>query len=240
MRRTVIDWGVAGALAFLALVTASLIYSNNSRNSRFDADGVSTVAQYVSGETKWVKSNPDRPSRARHYATVYFDVNGARVKVRTRVTGDFLRAHEAGDEVPIRYLRDDPEKILLDPLYESRSLALAWMFLIFFALCLVVPILRRVLPTRKRSGTQVSRPGSRRKAGPLPIWLRIVSGVLMLGTFVSFFTLSVSLRYWVEEVTLPHLGWVSLPLAMVAMLIPPVGFGILNLGLIWLVQRRGF
>ena len=68
------------------------------------------------------------------------------------------------------------------------------------------------------------------------LWVAVV---LMLCALGSFFTLSIWLRYAVEAWALPHLGWVSLPLGMAAMLLPPAGFGLLTLGLIWGVQRFG-
>ncbi len=228
---------VSMVVALLFLVLAGLIYGKSGRTSEFDANGIAVAAVFVAGHTEWVKTQPDRSPRARHYATVRYDVEGVRHLAKARVTGDFLRAHDEGAQVTIRYLLSDPQSVAIDPLYESRSSAAAWMLLSFCALCLLVPFGRRFLPVKhlRPRVSRVAKP--RRKSGPLPKWLRVVSVLLMIATLISFFTLSVWLRYWVEEMTLPHIGWMSLPLAMIAMMIPPVGIGALNLALIWLAHR---
>ncbi|MBW4981031.1 DUF3592 domain-containing protein [Mameliella sp. CS4] len=238
---------VTGLMAFLFVVLVALVYSASSRAARFDRDGVETTAILVSVRTQRTQSQPEKPPRYRHYATVRFAVNGQVITSEAQVTLDFLRAHEPGAEVQVRYLRGAPETVLVDPLFESRGMALAWMFLMFFAGCLIWPLIRRWRARRVPAGevpdqvrderAQVAR--RRPKAGPLPRWVRVVSVLLMLCALGSFFTLSIWLRYAVEAWALPHLGWVSLPLGMAAMLLPPAGFGLLTLGLIWGVQRFG-
>ncbi|MBY6121411.1 DUF3592 domain-containing protein [Mameliella alba] len=236
---------VAGLIALLFLLLVTLIYSASSRAARFERDGVETTAVFVSGRTQRTQSQPEKPVRYRHYATVRYSVDGQVITTEAQVTGDFLRAHDPGAQVPVRYLRDEPDTVLVDPLFESRSLALAWMYLIFFAGCLIWPLIRRwrarreaggAVPDQVRDGPQQVT-HRRPKAGPLPRWVRWASALLMLCALGSFFTLSIWLRYAVEAWALPHLGWVSLPLGMAAMLVPPVGFGLVNFGLIWGVQR---
>lgn len=227
---------VAGLFALLFLVLLAMIYSASTRATRFERDGVDATAVFVSGRSQRTNTQPDKPPRLRYYATVRFEAAGRRIAVETQVTRDFLRAVEPGARIPLRYLPDDPRSIQLDPLFESRNMALAWMFLLFFAGCLIVPPVQRWRKTRRAESTP-PEPRVRPKAGPLPRWVRVVSVVLMICAAVSFFTLSIWLRYAVEAWALPHIGWVSLPLAMASMLVPPVGFGVANLAMIWGVQR---
>ncbi|MBY6113727.1 DUF3592 domain-containing protein [Mameliella alba] len=229
---------VAGLLALLFIVLAALIYSASSKAARFDRNGVETSAIFLSGRTVRYQSQPEKPVRYRHYATVRFEAGGQVVTAEAEVTEDFLRAHDPGARVPVTYLPDDPQTVLVDPLHESRGLALAWMFLIFFAGALLWPLWQR-WRTRGAPPRPSPERAPRPKAGPMPRWVRLVSIVLMLCALGSFFTLSVWLRYAVEAWALPHVGWVSLPLGMAAMLVPPVGFGLANLTLIWGVQRFG-
>jgi hypothetical protein len=231
---------VAGLMGLLFLLLVALIYSASSRTARFERDGVETTAVFVSGRTQRTQSQPEKPVRFRHYATVRYAVDGQVITTEAQVTGDFLRAHDPGAQVKVRYLRDEPDTVLVDPLFESRGLALAWMFLLFFAGCLIWPLIRRwrarrvaggEVPGKVRNGrAPVAR--DRQKAPPLPVWVRWVSALLMVCALGSFFTLSIWLRYAVEAWALPHLGWLSLPLGMAAMLLPPAGFGLLTLGLI--------
>ncbi|WP_417209253.1 DUF3592 domain-containing protein [Antarctobacter sp.] len=227
---------VTGLVALLFLVLLALIYSASTRAAQFERDGVETTAVFVSGRTQRTNTQPDKPPRLRYFATVRFEAAGRRMTVETQVTRDFLRAVEPGARIPLRYLPDDPESVLVDPLFESRSMALAWMFLLFFAGCLIVPLVQRWRKTR-RVESAAPEPRVRPKAGPLPRWVRVVSVILMICAAVSFFSLSIWLRYAVEAWALPHIGWVSLPLAMASMLVPPVGFGVANLAMIWGVQR---
>lgn len=221
---------VVGLVVLLFLVLLALVYSSYSQQARFEKDGIETTAVFVSGRTQQTRSQPDKAPRYNHYATVRFEVGERLVIAEARVTGDFLRAHEPGARVPIRYLRDDPETVLVDPLFASRSMALAWMFLIFFAGVLIWPLVKRWRQRRPKAPAPAQR--ERPKAGPLPRWVRVTSGVLMLCALGSFFTLSIWLRYAVEAWALPRLGWASLPLGMASMLVPPVAFGLVNLALI--------
>lgn len=227
---------VAGLFALLFLVLLTMIYSASTRATRFERNGVDATAVFVSGRSQRTNTQPDKPPRLRYYATVTFEAAGRRITVETQVTRDFLRAVEPGARIPLRYLPDDPESVLVDPLFESRSMALAWMFLLFFAGCLIIPPVQRWRKTRRAERTP-PEPRARPKAGPLPRWVRVTSVILMICALGSFFTLSIWLRYAVEAWALPHIGWVSLPLAMASMFVPPVGFGVANLAMIWGVQR---
>lgn len=227
---------VMGLVALLFALLIALVYAHATRNARFEKDGIETTAVFVSGRTQRINNQPDKPVRFRYYATVRFEAGRDLVTVEGQVSRDFLNRYEPGARVPIRYLRDSPRQVLIDPLFASRQTGLAWMFLIFFAGCLSAPVLMR-WRKRRRGDVAAPEPRARPKAEPLPRWVRMVSAVLMICALGSFFTLSIWLRYAVEAATQPHIGWVSLPLAMASMLMPPVGFGLANLALIWGVHR---
>ncbi|MGP6089891.1 DUF3592 domain-containing protein [Antarctobacter jejuensis] len=227
---------VMGLMALFFALLIAMVYANAASNARFEKDGIETTAVFVSGRTQRTNNQPDKPVRFRHFATVRFEAGRDLMTVEAQVSSDYLRKHEPGARVSIRYLPDNPQKVLIDPLFASRQTGLAWMFLIFFAGCLIVPVVMR-WRKRRRGEVAAPKPRPRTKAGPLPRWVRVISVVLMICALGSFFTLSVWLRYAVEAATLPHIGWVSLPLAMASMLVPPVGFGLANLALIWFAQR---
>jgi len=222
-----------GLVAFLGC----LLYLGHAQDAAFDRDSITTSATLLDTFHKSEQSSTHRPPRTRYFARVRFAADGQPVSAVAQVSFDFVRREQPGARVEIRYLATDPSQVSIDPVFATRSRGALWLILLATLTGLIYTIwaARRTPVAKSPPLPQRRASGSRQ---PLPRWVKLTSGMLLLAATVALFTVGVKLRYAVEHATYEHVGWLSLPLGMLAMALPSLGLGALNLLLIWVTTSH--
>jgi len=222
---------------FLISLLGYGIYDRLTRASAFDRSGITVTATYVGGRVLKASSRPERPPTFRYFGQVQFLVDGRTITAEAPVSLEFHRKVEPGDEIQIRYLSGEPMTVQIDPIHETREFGMIWLIVLFLAGCLVYWLVRKRLP--KRTAAQPRPKVIRLKLKqPLPGWLKVLSVILTLLALASLFTISIKIRYAVEAATYQTIGWLSLPLAMIAMFLPPALIVLSNVVLLRVVASR--
>lgn len=92
--------------------------STGSYYADLDAFGIETQATIISKRV--IGRGTDRP-RPAYEVMVSFTANETMRRGKIRVTGDFYGKHNPPDQVPIRYLPDDPQIREIDPAMRNQS-----------------------------------------------------------------------------------------------------------------------
>ncbi len=228
-------------IAVFTLLTTSfigyLVYSHVSENRRFAQDGIETQAILTDLWQQEHHRTGTRPGTSYTYhAQVAFDVNGAPIRASGDISSRFFRTHEIGTPVTITYLASDPSQVRIDPRYLTRKVGFFWVLLLFLA----AGVFYQARSDKPRSkGSKATSPPPRMTGTvQTPRWAKIGSALLMIGFFVSFFTLSIWLKNAVEDATFQTLGWFSMPLSLIAYLVPQLVFGLSNVALSAYIARH--
>ncbi len=226
---------------YMAIVGAVLValvgygfYNRQVRASAFNHSGIEVTATYIGGRTLKVTRSSSRPPSYEYFGQVRFPVDGKMMMAEARVSAEFHRSVKPGNSIQIRYLPDAPETVQIDPIHETREYGFIWMIALFLAACLVYWLVRKWRKKRP-IGADAKPVKMRPKIGKaLPGWFRLFSVVMTLLAITSLFTISIKIRYAVEAATYQTIGWLSLPLAMIAMFVPPALIVVFNV----IVLRR--
>ena len=119
---------LAGIPLVIALVAASAAVVQSHRQQTFQTEGIETRAQVLNTRESVRRIvTGDGSRRERQYFVEYrFDTaDGVTQQGEARVTASFYRDTDPGDTVPIQYMPDDPEQIILD---QSWGRGFVWAF----------------------------------------------------------------------------------------------------------------
>ncbi len=178
---------LAGVPIVIALIAGTAAFVQLQHQETFQTEGVATEARILNTRESVTRiTTTDGGSRRerRHYAEYRFETaDGATQEGEARVTASFYRDTDPGDTVPIQYMPDNPDQVVLDQTWQR---GFVWTFAIVMLIALGISgyvirrywrrtaaMLRAARRGHARQATVIDHLGSRTRIGDEPAFWRV-------------------------------------------------------------------